>query len=557
MEIFSDKINKLVSIIRKDYKITTQILLADDDSYFTPLFNIDEISKLDIHELNTSSPRIIALGDIHGDLQALLGVLYSAELIDDDGKWKEQRSTYVVQTGDLFDNYRIDYDSSCLGLIDTLDEFIILHYLTQLHRQAQAQKNKSSIILCIGNHELMNMYSDFRYINKNTKSKLIEEVRKKLFTNGSFFSKKMASIFRVVAKIENYLFMHGGIHDDNIGKLDDIVIYNKELYNWLYTPIDPVNPIIISSKITDLYYNSIAWTRHFYTLNSTEEQQKVENFLNRLDKKNKLKVIVGHSPMYNNINIKCNERVILLDTEMSRAFRNSDENKCDLKYNHINYIFIENNNIKYITVKNNTRFDKTYKDIQIEQNIRESLINKKIDLQQEAHTSLIYILKTYENIKKTLNIFSNHNYNFIIFNIEYYTEDFEYFKRAQIGLATIDIKTNTLHKVYLIEDKTTLIEINELKNQIKFNNIIKYTEGLRKNTTFTITLNNPNELIEFKKVSPLLKYKEGGRLRSKSNKNHNKITKSRKTEIRNLASKKKNRIMLKKSRTVENRKLLS
>ena len=46
--------------------------------------------------------RIVAIGDIHGDFNALLVALYKAEVIDMNGHWKGG-DTFVIQVGDILD----------------------------------------------------------------------------------------------------------------------------------------------------------------------------------------------------------------------------------------------------------------------------------------------------------------------------------------------------------------------------------------------------------------------------------------------------------------------
>lgn len=84
---FSVIITDIIRNVRQKYGVTLDILntLKTDDDYFSPLFEKEELSKIDIHEPSVPPPRIIAFGDIHGDLQALVGILYGAELIDMNG----------------------------------------------------------------------------------------------------------------------------------------------------------------------------------------------------------------------------------------------------------------------------------------------------------------------------------------------------------------------------------------------------------------------------------------------------------------------------------------
>src|SRR5439155_17830435 len=46
--------------------------------------------------------RVVAIGDIHGDLDAFVGILRRAGLVDSNTRWSA-RNTTLVQTGDFLD----------------------------------------------------------------------------------------------------------------------------------------------------------------------------------------------------------------------------------------------------------------------------------------------------------------------------------------------------------------------------------------------------------------------------------------------------------------------
>jgi hypothetical protein len=93
--------------------------------------------------------RLVAIGDIHGDLRALQAALRTAGAIDAIGRWAGG-PLVVVQTGDLLD--RGD------------DEQAILDYLEDLEKEARAAGGALHWLL--GNHELMNAAGDLRYVTR-------------------------------------------------------------------------------------------------------------------------------------------------------------------------------------------------------------------------------------------------------------------------------------------------------------------------------------------------------------------------------------------------------
>jgi hypothetical protein len=92
------------------------------------------------------SQKIIAVGDLHGDLQAWLTIAKAAGVMTADGHWAGGRTT-LVQLGDIADRGP--------------DTLAIIRSLQQL--QAEAPHAGGSVVVVLGNHEAMNLLGDYRY----------------------------------------------------------------------------------------------------------------------------------------------------------------------------------------------------------------------------------------------------------------------------------------------------------------------------------------------------------------------------------------------------------
>jgi hypothetical protein len=90
----------------------------------------------------------VAVGDIHGDLAAFQAILRRAGITDAHGKWAASNTT-LVQTGDA-----IDRGPSSRAVLDLL-----------MALEKQALKKKSRLISLLGNHEVMNVTGDLRYVS--------------------------------------------------------------------------------------------------------------------------------------------------------------------------------------------------------------------------------------------------------------------------------------------------------------------------------------------------------------------------------------------------------
>ena len=91
--------------------------------------------------------RVVAVADIHGAYGELVVLLHSVGLIDLDRKWSGGAAT-LVPTGDVVD--RGARSRECLDL------------LMELERQAPGAGG--SVIPLLGNHEVMNLIGDLRYV---------------------------------------------------------------------------------------------------------------------------------------------------------------------------------------------------------------------------------------------------------------------------------------------------------------------------------------------------------------------------------------------------------
>ena len=158
-----------------------------------------------------AAERIVAIGDLHGDLDVTRRALRLAGAIDDKDAWIGGKLV-VVQTGDQID--RGDDDRKILELFEKL--------------KGEAKKAGGEVIALSGNHELMNVNLDFRYVtpgaytafadvhpNDTTIAKVGARDEKSLgrasaFAPGGPFA-QMVSERPIFVKVGDSVFVHGGI----------------------------------------------------------------------------------------------------------------------------------------------------------------------------------------------------------------------------------------------------------------------------------------------------------------------------------------------------------
>jgi hypothetical protein len=92
--------------------------------------------------------RVVAMSDPHGDHAAMLRTLGNAGIVDADGNWAGD-DAYLVITGDLLDRGP--------------DSRAIMDLVMRL--ESQAPESGGKVLLTLGNHEVMNLVGDLRYVS--------------------------------------------------------------------------------------------------------------------------------------------------------------------------------------------------------------------------------------------------------------------------------------------------------------------------------------------------------------------------------------------------------
>lgn len=97
---------------------------------------------------HSSPSSITAVGDVHGDFDDLVALLQHCGLIDSQHQWIGGK-TILVQTGDVLDRGPKPRE--------TLDLLMAL--------QKEAEKKGGRVVVLLGNHEVMNIMGDLRYVS--------------------------------------------------------------------------------------------------------------------------------------------------------------------------------------------------------------------------------------------------------------------------------------------------------------------------------------------------------------------------------------------------------
>ncbi|PIA37484.1 hypothetical protein AQUCO_03000216v1 [Aquilegia coerulea] len=297
--------------------------------------------------------RIVAVGDLHGDLAQTRCALELAGVLSSDGQdlWTGEE-TVLIQLGDILDRGE--------------DEIAILSLLRSLSNQA---KSKGGAVFQLnGNHETMNVEGDFRYVDPGAFNecgdfqdylveydydwdkafvrwismterwredrsishgpwKIVKRqkgviARSALLRPGGPLACELAR-HAVVLKVDDWVFCHGGLLPRHVAY--GIERMNREVSHWmkgLNENGDPELPFMATRG-----YDSVVWNRLY-----SRDLEDMEGYQNHqiqavledtLDAMGAKAMVVGHTPQTAGINSKYSSSIWRIDVGMSSGVLHS------------------------------------------------------------------------------------------------------------------------------------------------------------------------------------------------------------------------------------------
>lgn len=270
------------------------------------IFDRPSLPKVDLRKLEFKTDdqvvfneveKVIALSDVHGQFNILKKLLLTNEVIDENLNWNFGKGHLVI-VGDNLDrgNQVIE----------------ILWFLFFLQQEAESAGGKVQVLL--GNHEIMVLQGDIRYINKKYyyTSAIFKSQYYHFFRKGSILGDWIAS-HKVLTSINKNLFVHGGVSDavlDQKLTLEEINnIFTKQLIRG------KEEDIFKDSLLTLLYASDgPVWYRGYFD-SENFNKKKIKSILKRL-KQNR--IIVGHTSQ-DQITALFGGRIIAVDCSIKKG----------------------------------------------------------------------------------------------------------------------------------------------------------------------------------------------------------------------------------------------
>ena len=253
-----------------------------------------------------SKGRVVAMGDVHGDIDALRRAMGLAGLINEDGQWVGGE-TVLVQVGDQLD--RGDSEKA------------ILEWLEELADQAHAAGGAVHVVL--GNHETMNVQRDYRYVTDGgwldfsdidypeDDPELLgypadQRGRVAAFRPGGAFAQLLAG-HNMVVVVDDTVFVHGGVLPAHVSY--GLEVLNAEVQAWMFG--DAGEPT--SWTRGD---DCPVWSRHY---SADVDPADCELLREALDGVPASRMVVGHT-VQSQINEACDGLVWRVDVGMAQHY---------------------------------------------------------------------------------------------------------------------------------------------------------------------------------------------------------------------------------------------
>lgn len=291
-------------------------------------------------------PRVIAMGDIHGDLRLAKEMFKIAKLMNDNEEWiAEPLDTVVVQVGDQIDDCRPELnnchdETSDEGMGDDLN---VMNFFDNMHKKAK--RVGGAVYSLLGNHEILNSKGYFKYVSyknghnfyyKDENREYVGlEGRRKAFSPGGPIANNMACTRQSVLIIGSTMYIHAGIlpiiterlKTINQDPIEGLKYLNDQVRSWLLNKYIPSSDIDIDFLLT--HRDSPFWTRLF---GNAKNDKSIE--CTQLSKKlytyNIGRLVIGHTPQLGGIDKTCkvgdDYLLFRIDGGFSSAF-SREENK--------------------------------------------------------------------------------------------------------------------------------------------------------------------------------------------------------------------------------------
>ncbi|MBK8831833.1 MAG: metallophosphoesterase [Saprospiraceae bacterium] len=237
--------------------------------------------------------KLFAISDIEGNFITFRDLLVNNGVMSPAYKWTFGTG-HLVLNGDFFD--RGLHVTECLWLV--------------YHLEQEALKAGGYVHFILGNHEIMNMNGDLRYMRNKyyENTYIIQEAYSNWYTPDTELGRWLQSK-NIVEKIGTYLFTHGGISPEVAADKADVEKINSLARDFYYKEAkaleckDEFLVALFSDKTSPFWYRGY--------VSQTIDEAALNTILTKYEV---TKIVVGHS-IVDDVRYFYNGKVIAIDTK--------------------------------------------------------------------------------------------------------------------------------------------------------------------------------------------------------------------------------------------------
>lgn len=307
--------------------------MADKDKSYEVLVDNEDRDRFSIQlqskykynkDIHKSPDKMIVISDIEGNFNGFQSFLVSNGVMDKNYNWTYGEG-HLVLNGDFVDRGR--NVTQVLWLIYKLEQ--------------EAAKSGGMVHFILGNHEIMNLQGDIRYVDRKytavaqriSQQDSVEESFIDLFSDKSELGQWMRSK-NIIERIGPYIFVHAGLSSDiiklglSIRKMNQNIRFNVDRIRYEGLSIDQQTEFLFGGA-SPFWFRGLAMQMKQYEKESQENLEKTLKYLFGQ------KVVIGHTIVHD-ICTDYEGRVIKIDLKHG-VTKNSGKTKGLLIENGIEY----------------------------------------------------------------------------------------------------------------------------------------------------------------------------------------------------------------------------
>lgn len=251
--------------------------------------------------------KIFAVSDIEGNYYSFVNLLIGNNITDQNLNWTFGDG-HLVLNGDFLD--RGYYVTQVLWLIYKLEQ--------------EAQEAGGAVHFILGNHEIMNLEGNFKYV-RNKYIKLASELgidHVDFYNDENVIGRWMRSK-NIVEKVDNIIFVHAGISNMLLNEQQSLIELNSIARDYYGYDLENNN-----STIQNLIFSSFGplWYRGLVKPSSNYEKASANEVNSFLDYYSAEKIVIGHC-IVNDISTDYDGKVVRIDLEHPDSGNSNLESK--------------------------------------------------------------------------------------------------------------------------------------------------------------------------------------------------------------------------------------